>query len=186
MPGAPPPPSEPDAGRRLRHRSGGGPDGPGGGARGGQHHGQLPHSSAQPQGLSAVLTHSRPLPNRQCAAAVPLHSGRPQARSLINSFPPRTQKERWAPVAVRSLEAGQRQDPLVQRCFKSRRGRRAWSPCKKERGDYGERSEGEVEPDPPLCIGLNSQLSNSHLAARRCLALRGHSKHICKVNECPP
>lgn len=158
----------------------------GAGRAGGSTTDSSPHRSAQPQGLRAVLTHSRPLPSRQCAAAVPLHSGRPQARSLINSFPPGTQKERWAPVAVRSLEAGQRQDPLVQRCFKSRRGRRAWSPCKKERGDYGERSEGEVESDPPLCVGLNSQLSNSHVAARRCLALRGHSKHICKVNECSP
>lgn len=94
MPGASPPAphSKPGAPRRLRHRSGGGPAGPGGGARGGQHHGQLPLRSAQPQGLGAVLTPTGPERSRHCAAAVPLHRGRPQARSLSNSFPPRTQK----------------------------------------------------------------------------------------------
>lgn len=92
VPAPPAPHSKPGAPRRLRHRSGGGPAGPGGGARGGQHHGQLPLRSAQPQGLGAVLTPTGPERSRHCAAAVPLHRGRPQARSLSNSFPPRTQK----------------------------------------------------------------------------------------------
>ena len=185
MPG-PAPRSEPGAPCRLRHRSGGGPARPGGGARGGQHHGQLPRRSAQPQGLGAVLTPTGPERNRRCAAAVPLHRGRPQARSLSNCFPPRTQKERWAPAAVRSWTASGLVYPLVPRWFKSRRGRRAWSPCKKERGRLWRGERGGRKPDPPLCSGFSSRLSNFHLKARKGLTLHGHSKLSCKVNKCPP
>lgn len=162
MPGAPPAPhSEPGAPRRLRHRSGGGPAGPGGGARDGQHHGQLPRRSAQPQGLGAVLTPTGPERSRRCAAAVPLHRGRPRARSLSNSFPPGTQRERPAPAAVRSWTESGLVYPLVPRWFKSRRGRRACSPCKKE-GEITERGARRKETGPSTLLWL--QLSTLRLS----------------------
>lgn len=88
MSGCSPACSQPGARRRLRHRSGGGPAGPGGGARGGQHRGQLPRRSAQPQRPGAALTPLGPEPCAQRAAAMPpLHSWRPRAWSLTPTLP---------------------------------------------------------------------------------------------------
>lgn len=73
-----------------------------------------PRRSVQPQGLGAVLTPTGPERSRRCAAAVPLHRGRPQARSLSNSFPPDTERKGGHPP---QCAAGQRQDwftPLSQ------------------------------------------------------------------------
>lgn len=107
MPGAPPPAPSPARGAGCGTRSGGGPAGPGGGARR-----PAPRTAPPPQcaaaAAGAALTPSAPRPSgRRAAAEPPLGRGRPRARSWINSFPPGTQKGRWAPQCT-AAEAARR------------------------------------------------------------------------------
>lgn len=111
MPGAPPPAQSQASRAGCGTAVGAGRPGRGGGARGAQHHGQLPRRSAQPQCSGPALTPSGLEPSGQCAAALPpLRSRRPRAESWINSFPPRAQKGRGAPPQCAAVEAGHHQD----------------------------------------------------------------------------
>lgn len=137
-----PAPSAPGARRRLRHRSGGGPAGPGGGARGGQHRGQLPPQCAAAVGRQRL----NPFPagarqaTRSRRAVLPAGGRGPGS---VNSFPPKTQGRGGHPpqCTAAGLDSMGRFNPLPQGGSKAEGigGHRV--PVKEERRDYKERNQ---------------------------------------------
>lgn len=108
MPGAPPPARSGARGAGCGTAVGAGRPGRGAG-RGGQHRGQLPRRSAQPQRPGAVLTPSRPEPSRQRAAAAPPPGGRGPAAPLTPSLPGHGRGGGHPPQCA-AVEAGRRRD----------------------------------------------------------------------------
>lgn len=73
--------------------------------------------------------------------------------------------------------------PLCPQMVQKQKGLRARSPWKKERRDYGEGTGGRESLPSTLHW---PQLSQSHLEARKCLALCGHSKYLqSKLSDTP-